>query len=271
MRLGVWGGAVDFGIRGRKAIINGGSAGLGRGTALALAREGVALYVSARGEDRLTKTCEEISRTTGASVTPIVADHSTAEGRSRILAECPDPDIFVGTCSPPPFTEDYSAITQEDWRANLELTLISPVEMMRSIVPGMVSRRWGRIVNIATGAAKFPVALRALSGPPRAALVNYSVALARSVARYNVTINCLLPVMHDTDGIREILGVYAARKGTTLEGEMEEMTRSLGIPAGRFGNAEDFGSVAAMFCSEHANYVTAQSLVIDGGFENSTF
>ncbi len=262
---------MDLGIRGRRAIINGGSAGLGRGAALALAREGVELYIAARGEDRLVRACEEIGRITGTSVTPIVADHSTAEGRARILAACPAPDIFVGTCSPPPFIEDYGSITEGDWRANLELTLISPVEMMRAIVPGMVHRRWGRIVNIGTGAAKFPVALRVLSGPPRAALVNYSVAIARSVARYNVTINCLLPIMHDTDGIREILNGYAKRKGTTVEQEMDDMVRSLGIPAGRFGNAEDFGSVAAMFCSEYANYITGQSLVVDGGYENSTF
>jgi 3-oxoacyl-[acyl-carrier protein] reductase len=143
--------------------------------------------------------------------------------------------------------------------------------MMRAVVPGMVRRGWGRIVNIATGAAKFPVALRILSGPPRAALVNYSVALARTVARHNVTINCLLPVMHDTSGIRAILGGYAAEKGTTVEEEMQDMVRVLGIPAGRFGNADDFGSIAAMFCSEYASYVTAQSLVVDGGFENSTF
>lgn len=262
---------MNLQIRGRKAIVNGGSAGLGRGTALALAREGVHLFISARGEERLVKTCDDIRRITGATVTPIVADHSTLEGRTRILAACPDPDIFVGTCTPPPFIEDYTSVTEDDWRANLELTLISPVEMMRAIIPGMVDRRWGRVVNITTGAAKFPVALRILSGPPRAALVNYSVALARKVARHNVTINCLLPIMHDTDGIRDILSVPAARKGTTVDDEIKDMVRTLGIPAGRFGNAEDFGSMAAMFCSEFSNYVTAQSLVVDGGFENSTF
>src|ERR1700742_2732807 len=108
---------MDLGIRGRKAIVNGGSAGLGRGTALALAREGVDLFVSARGEERLCKTCDEIRRATGATVTPIVADHSTAEGRARILAACPRPDIFVGTCSPPPFIEDYTTVSEDDWRA----------------------------------------------------------------------------------------------------------------------------------------------------------
>lgn len=262
---------MDLGIRGRTAIINGGSAGLGRGTALALAREGVELFISARGEDRLLKACEEIRRETGATVTAVVADHSTAEGRAVILDACPKPDILVATCTPPPFIEDFTTVTEDDWRANLELTLISPVEMMRAIVPGMVERGFGRIVNIATGAAKFPVALRVLSGPPRAALVNYSVAVARKVAQHNVTINCLLPIMHDTDGIREIFAGYAEQKGTSVDQEIADAVRTMGIPAGRFGNAEDFGAMAAMFCSRYASYVTGQSLVVDGGYENSTF
>jgi len=262
---------VDLGIRGRKAIVNGGSAGLGRGTALALAREGVELFVTARGEERLVRTCDQIRGTTGAKVTPVVADHSTSAGRAKILEACPNPDILVATCTPPPFIEDFTTVTEDDWRANLELTLISPVEMMKAIIPGMVERGFGRIVNIATGAAKFPVALRILSGPPRAALVNYSVAVARKVAQHNVTINCILPIMHDTDGIREILGGYATQKGTSVDDEMESMVSTMGIPAGRFGNAEDFGAMAAMFCSTFANYVTGQSLVVDGGYENSTF
>jgi 3-oxoacyl-[acyl-carrier protein] reductase len=178
---------MDLGIRGRRAIVNGGSAGMGRGSVLALAREGVQLFVSARGEARLRKACEEISRETGASVTPIVADHSTAEGRERILAACPEPDILVGTCSPPPFTGDYATVSNQDWLENLEVTLLSPVQFMKAVVPGMVERGWGRVVNIGTGAAKFPAQVRILSGPPRAALVNYSVAVAKAVARHNVT------------------------------------------------------------------------------------
>jgi 3-oxoacyl-[acyl-carrier protein] reductase len=262
---------VDLGIRGRKAIVNGGSAGLGRGTALALGREGVELFVTARGGERLLRTCEHIRGTTGARVTPVVADHSTSAGRARILEACPNPDILVATCTPPPFIEDFTTVTEDDWRANLELTLISPVEMMKAIIPGMVERGFGRIVNIATGAAKFPVALRVLSGPPRAALVNYSVAVARQVAQHNVTVNCLLPIMHDTDGIREIFAGYAAERGTTVDQEIADAVRAMGIPAGRFGNAEDFGAMAAMFCSAQANYVSGQSLVVDGGYENSTF
>ena len=159
---------MDLGIKGRKAIVNGGSAGMGRGSVLALAREGCELYVSARGKARLDETCAAISEETGASVTPICADHSTDEGRREILASCPEPDILVGTCSPPPHTGDYRTVTARDWDVNLSVALLSPVYFMQAVLDGMVERGWGRIVNIATGAAKFPHQIRILSGAPRA-------------------------------------------------------------------------------------------------------
>src|SRR5690606_26739238 len=180
---------VDLGIRGRKAIVNGGSAGLGKASALALAREGVELFISARGEGRLMAACEDITRETGVKVTPIVADHSSEEGRERGLAACPAPDILVGTCSPPPMTPDRRAITQGHWREALDTGLLSPVQFIEATLDGMVERGWGRIVNIASGAVKYPHELRILSGVSRAALLNYSVAVSKAVAARHVTIN----------------------------------------------------------------------------------
>ncbi|MFC4594718.1 SDR family oxidoreductase [Sphingobium tyrosinilyticum] len=262
---------MDLGIRGRNAIINGGSAGLGYGTAMALAGEGVNLFVSARNKERLERACESIRGATGATVHAIVADHATVEVRELILERCPEPDIFVGTCSPPPYIEDFRDISDADWRVNLDLTFISPVEFIRTIVNGMCQRRWGRILNIATAAVKFPHRWRILSGAPRAALVNYTVAVARVVAPHGVTINSLLPAMHDTDGIRDIYAKRAAEKGISLEEELDDAIRTIGIPAGRFGSAIDFGAIAAMFCSEQSNYITGQSLVVDGGVTNATY
>lgn len=262
---------MDLGIRGRKAIVNGGSAGLGFGSALALAREGVDVTVSARGEARLHDACARIAEQTGARVTPIVADHGTDEGRERILAACPEPDILVGTCSPPPFTADYRHITAENWRESLDTGLLSPVQFMQATVDGMAARGWGRIVNIASGAAKYPHETRILSGGPRAALANYSVAVAKAVADRNVTINVLLPVMHHTDGIRAVYQAQAEQRGTTCEEEIERAITTMRIPAGRFGDEEDFGAIVAMFCSTFANYITGQSLVVDGGLSNSIF
>ena len=262
---------MDLGIRGRRAIVNGGSAGMGRGAVKALAQEGVELFVSARGEERLLSTCKEISAATGAHITPIVADHSTDEGRERILAACPEPDILVGTCSPPPVTGDYRTVSNQDWLDTLELTLLSPVQFMKAVVPGMVDRGWGRVVNIGTGAAKFPAQVRILSGPPRAALVNYSVAVAKAVAKHNVIINNLLPGMHHTAGVEDTFNALAQRNDTSYDEEVQKFVDQWGIPANKFGDADDVGALAAMFCSEYVSYVTGQSLVVDGGLTNATF
>jgi 3-oxoacyl-[acyl-carrier protein] reductase len=262
---------MDLGIRGRKAIVNGGSAGMGRGSVLALAREGAELYVSARGEERLQAACDEIAGQTGARITPIVADHSTDAGREKILVACPEPDILVGTCAPPPVTGDYQAITADDWRENLAVTLLSPVQFMQAVIPGMVDRGWGRVVNIGTGAAKFPTQIRILSGAPRAALVNYTVAVAKAVAKHNVMVNNILPGMHHTATIHERYTAAAAANGTTYEEEVQKFVDEWGIPANKFGDPDDVGAFVALFCSEFANYTTGQSLVIDGGITNATF
>lgn len=262
---------MDLGIRGRRAIVNGGSAGLGRGSALALAREGVTLVISARGEERLRQTCAEIARETGVTVTPVAADHSTPAGRAKILAECPNPDILVMTCSPPQVTGDYLAIEPEDWQANLAVTLISPVEFIRATIGGMIERKWGRIVNIGTGAAKYPIEIRILSGAPRAALNNYMVAVSKKVASHNVILNNLLPGMHHTAGIEQGFNTRAAANGTTYDEEVTKFACEFRIPQGGFGDADDFGVFCALLCSQQAKYVVGQSLAIDGGVGNSTF
>lgn len=262
---------MDLGIRARSAIVNGGSAGLGRGAALALAREGVNVFVSARSEERLLAACRELSDLSQTEVTPIVADHGTPEGRARILAACPEPDILVGTCSPPPYIEDFRTITSDDWRANLEITLLSPIEMMKSVIDGMIARRWGRIVNITTAGAKYPHPLRILSGAPRAALANYCHAVAKQVMQHNVTVNMVMPAMHDTAGIRDIYAKDAVANGITIDEQLALVSRTIPIPAGHFGDPEDCGAIVAMFCSEQANYVTSQGLCVDGGFSSSIF
>ena len=207
---------MDLGIRGRKAIINGGSAGMGRAAAFALAREGVDLVLSARGEARLRATAGEIAAATGVSVIPVVADHSRREGFERILAACPAPDILVATCSPPPMTEDYRSISAAQWQASLDTGLLSPVHFMTAVLDGMVERGWGRIVNIATIAAKYPLELRILSGAPRAALINYAGAVALRVAQHGVTINNVLPGMFHTAFTLEQFGARASGCGHHL-------------------------------------------------------
>ena len=262
---------MDLGIAGRKAIVNGGSAGIGKSAALALAREGCAVWISARGEERLRTACEEIAGETGASVTPVVADHASDAGRAAILAECPEPDILIGTCAPPPMTPDYRAITEGQWHEAIRISLLSPIAFMHAVVDGMAQRGWGRVVNIATVAAKYPHEIRILSGSTRAGLTNYAVAVGKVVARHGVTINTVLPGMHYTATVDDLFNARAKAKGITFEEEVAEFIEAWNIASGTFGDADDCGAMVAMFCSEQAKYTTGQSLVIDGGATNSTF
>lgn len=262
---------MDLGIRGRRAIVNGASAGLGRGCAIALAREGVDLVISARGEERLLRTAEEIAAETGVAVTPVAADHTTREGREKILAARPDPDILVGTCSPPPWGTDFREVEPKDWQEYLDSGLLGPAEFIRATVDGMAERGFGRIVNITTGAAKFPNENRILSGPPRAALANYSVAAAKVMAKQNVVINNLLPGFHHTAAAEEQFTKIAEKRGTTYQEEVDRWIEKVGIPAGRFGDPDEFGAVCALFCSQFAGYIVGQSLVVDGGITTAIF
>jgi 3-oxoacyl-[acyl-carrier protein] reductase len=262
---------MDMGIRGRKAIVNGASAGMGRAAAIALAAEGADLVISARGEPRLIDTARDIEARFGVRVVPVAVDHATTGGREKILAACPDPDILVGTCSPPLMTPDYRAITEEQWRTSLDTGLMSPVLFMNAVLEGMVARRWGRIVNIASIAAKYPLELRILSGAPRAALANYGTAVARRVACDNVTINSVLPGMFHTAAVQDQFEARARQLGTTYDEEVVKFVEAYQIPAKRFGDPEEVGAVVALLCSAHSGYLTGQCIVIDGGATRSTF
>ena len=261
---------MDLGIAGRKAICAGASAGMGKAAALALSREGVEVVISARGHARL-RAAAEIAAETGGKVTPVVADHSTPQGRAALLAACPEPDILVITCSPPGMTEDFRNIGVEDWNASLSTSMIAPIELMRMTLDGMAARGFGRIVNIATVAAKFPTVGRLLSGPSRSALHNYAVAVSKAVAKDNVMINTLLPGMFHTETLRVKLEADAAAKGVTYAEERDRYVGRWRIPAAKFGDVEDVGALCAMFCSRYAGYTTGQSLVIDGGLIGGLF
>jgi 3-oxoacyl-[acyl-carrier protein] reductase len=262
---------MDMGIRGRLALVNGASAGMGRAAAESLAAEGVDLVLTARGGERLEAAANELRVRYGVKVTAVAADHSTDEGRRRILDACGSPDILVATCSPPPMTPDHRAITPAQWQGALDTGLMSPVFFIEALLPAMVQRRWGRIVNIASIAAKYPLELRILSGAPRAALVNYVGAVARRVAPDNVTLNTVLPGMFHTAAVHDQFTATAERNGTTYDIEVAKFVEAYQIPARRFGDPRDIGALVTLLCSEFAGYITGQSIAVDGATTRSTF
>ena len=253
---------MELGIGGRKAIVCAASKGLGRACAEALAENGVALVVNARGRDALEATAASIRSRTGVAVTAVAADITTPEGRAAVLAACPDADILINNAGGPP-PGDFRDWGEDAWLAALRANMLTPIELIRSLVDGMSARGFGRIVNITSAAVKAPIAELGLSNGARAGLTGFVAGLARAVAGKGVTINSILPGRFATDRLTSNLAANAARRGVALE-EVERSARA-SIPAGRFGDADEFGQLCAFLCSTHAGYITGQNLLIDGG------
>ncbi|MEO1044258.1 MAG: SDR family oxidoreductase [Pseudomonadota bacterium] len=264
---------MDLQIQGKKAIMAGGSAGMGRATAERLAEAGADLVITARREERLVKAAQEIAEKYGTSVEPVVADSSTEEGRAALFDACPDPDILAITIKPPAPNGDFLQVTPDMWRDSIETALIGPIEIMRHYIPVMKDKGWGRIVNIATFSAKNPMIWRLLSGPARSALLNYTASVSREIAQHGVVLNNLLPGMFQTEGANEIMGQYAAAFGLEPDPAVirEHFLANNRIPTGFAGQADDLAPMAAFLCSELARFIVGQNIVIDGGQHNAIF
>jgi 3-oxoacyl-[acyl-carrier protein] reductase len=264
---------MDLQIQGKKAIMAGGSAGMGRATAERLAEAGVELFITARREERLVKTAKEISEKYNVSVTPIVADSSTEEGRQALFEACPDPDILSITIKPPAPNGDFLQLTPDNWRDSIDTALIGPIEIMRNYIPVMKDKGWGRIVNIATFSAKNPMLWRLMSGPARSALINYTASVSREIAQYGITINNILPGMFATEGADEVVNAYAGAFGLEQDKAvvMTHFLKNNKIPAGFIADAADLAPMAALLCSPLSRFIVGQNIVIDGGQHHSLF
>lgn len=259
---------MDLGIRGRQALVCGASKGLGRGCALALAREGVVVTIVARGRDSLEATAAEIRATGGVSVYTVATDITTAEGRAAALAACPSPDILVTNAAGPP-PGDFRHWTREDWLRALDANMLTPIELIKATVDGMIERKYGRILNITSSAVKAPIDVLGLSNGARSGLTGFVAGLARTTVRHNVTLNNLLPGPFDTDRQQSLLADAARASGRTLAQVHAEHASA--NPAGRFGNPLEFGALCAFLASVHAGYITGQNFLIDGGAYPGTF
>ena len=253
---------MDLGIAGRRAIVCGGSKGLGRGCAVALAREGVHVWLVARSQEALVQSAREITRETGAAVETVCGDVASEEGRSAILAACPNPDILVNNAGGPP-PGDFRSWSREDWIRALDANMLSAIDLIRSTIDGMIARRFGRIVSITSHMVKSPVGFLALSNGARAGLTGFVGGLARDVAAHNVTLNNLLPGQFDTDRLRSNQEKLAAGRKLPLDQVREQMSGQ--IPARRFGTPAEFGAACAFLCSAQAGFITGQNLLLDGG------
>ncbi len=259
---------MDLGIRGKRAIVSGASKGLGRACAQSLVAEGVSIAIVARGDAELMRVADDLRKSAQGEVVPIVADIATVEGRTRVLAAFPDPDILVNNSGGPP-AGDFREFDRDDWIRALDLCLLAPIEMIRLTLDGMVARRFGRIVNVTSYSVKLPIDTLSLSNGARGGLTNFVAGIARGVAPHNVTINNLLPGVFNTDRQVTTIGAQAQKRGIDIEAMRNLKIAS--IPAGRMGEPDEFGHACAWLCSARAGYFTGQNVLLDGGLYPGTF
>jgi 3-oxoacyl-[acyl-carrier protein] reductase len=258
---------MDTGLRGKRAIVCAASKGLGRACAMALAREGVDVVITARTPGPLVSTAAEFRAATGVRVTAVAGDIATEAGRAAALAACPEPDILVNNAGGPP-PGDFRDWERADWIAALDANMLTPIFLIRAVVDGMCARRFGRIVNITSATVKSPIAMLGMSNGARAGLTGFVAGLARQVASHNVTINGLLPGPFLTDRLRSNAKAAADKQGRSADEVLAERGRA--SPAGRLGDPEEFGAACAFLCAASSGYIVGQNLLLDGGVFNST-
>lgn len=258
---------MDMGISGKRALVCASSKGLGKGCAEALAAEGVDLVLNARTVGPLEETAQNIRDTYGVNVTTVAADITSEEGRAEVLAAAGYVDILVTNAGGPP-PGLWSDWERDDFIKALDANMLTPIALMKALLPAMIDRGWGRVVNITSQSVKSPIAVLGLSNSARAGLTGYVAGTSRQVAPFGVVINNLLPGIHATDRATSLDAGVAKAQGITPEQASE--ARAATIPTRRYGTASEFGATCAFMCSQHAGNMIGQNVLLDGGSMNST-
>ncbi|MBV1927260.1 MAG: SDR family oxidoreductase [Rhodobacteraceae bacterium] len=258
---------MDFGIAGKRALVCASSKGLGLGCAEALAEAGVNLVMNARGADALEASAQAIRDAYGVEVTTVAADVATQDGQAAVLAAAGDVDILVTNAGGPP-PGLWSDWDREDFIKALDANMLAPIALMKALLPGMMKRGWGRVVNITSQSVRAPNGVLGLSNSARTGLTGYVAGTSRQVASSGVNINNLLPGFHDTDRAAGLDDGTATAQGISIA--QARTTREASIPVGRYGTRQEFGAACAFLCSQHAGYIVGQNLLIDGGATSLT-
>jgi 3-oxoacyl-[acyl-carrier protein] reductase len=259
---------MDLGIAGRRAILLGSSRGLGRACAESIAREGVHVVVNGRTAADVDAAVAELQAGYDVEVTGVVGDSSTSEVHDALLAACPDPDIVLLNGEGPPPTP-FARLSPGALDAAFRQAVVGPVGLLQCVVPGMVERRFGRIVAVSSAMVKTPNPMMSLSHGTRLGLAGILKGLSKDVVAHNVTVNQLLPERFDTGRQHQMAELVMKLRGVSYDEARAEQVAS--IKAGRLGRPDEFGDAFAFLCSAQAGYLSGQSLQLDGGSYEGIF
>lgn len=258
---------MDLGISGKRALVCGASKGLGRGCAEALAEAGVNLVINARTAETLEQTAAEIRAKYGVTVETVACDVTTSEGQQQVINAAQGVDILVTNAGGPP-PGMWSDWNRDDFIKALDANMLTPVALMTALMPAMIEKGWGRVVNITSQSVKAPIPQLGLSNSARAGLTGFVAGTSRQVAPHGVTINNMLPGLHDTDRALSLDTGVSNAEGITVADARAK--REATIPARRYGTTTEFGAMCAFLCSEKAGFIVGQNIMLDGGAANMT-
>lgn len=264
---------MNLGLRDRVAIVCAASQGLGKATALGFAREGAIVVICSRDRSRLEYAMEEISsEVPGARILAVPTDVSVPEQITALVEkaqrECGRIDILVTNAGGPP-SGAFMELDDTQWERGVALNLMSTIRMIRAVVPHMKERRWGRIVNITSLAAKQPIGDLIISSTVRPGILGLSKVLSQQLGRDGILINSVAPGYFLTARQKELSQARAAAKGVSLEAYLAESTRD--TPVGRVGDPDELANVIVFLCSDRASYVTGSVVTVDGGLTRGLF
>ena len=258
---------MDLGIRGKRGLVCAASKGLGRGCAEALAEAGVDLVINSCTEAEITQTAHEIAETYGVKVTPVAADITTEDGRAKVLAAAGDVDILVTNAGGPP-PGQWTDWNRDDFIKAVDANMLTGIALMQALVPGMMERGWGRVVNITSQSVRSPIPALGLSNTARAGLTGFVAGMSRQVAGSGVCVNNILPGIHATDRADSLDKGVSAKEGISMDDARKK--RQATIPTGTYGQADDFGATCAFLCGQQAKFIVGQNILLDGGALNVT-
>lgn len=258
---------MDLGIKGKRALVCASSKGLGLGCAEALAEAGVNLVMNARGSDALESEAARLRSEHGVEVQTVACDVTIAEGQARVIEAAQGVDILVTNAGGPP-PGLWSDWERDDFIKALDANMLTPIAFMKALLPGMMDKGWGRVVNVTSQSVRAPIAVLGLSNAARTGLTGYVAGTSRQVAPHGVTINNLLPGIHATDRADALDSGVASQQGISIEDA--RANRSATIPARRYGTRQEFGAACAFLCSQHAGFIVGQNILLDGGATNLT-
>lgn len=263
---------MDLGLKGKKALVCGGSKGLGFASAEALAKEGCDVLLLGREEKSLQAAAERLNLHGAGQAHWAACDLTSGASRAELVDKIRSlwggVDILIHNVGGPKASTVLET-SMESWQEGFDRLFLPVVDFNDKFLPGMKEKMWGRVITVTSLSVVEPIAMLAVSNALRSASTSLSKTLSDEVAKFGITVNCVAPGMIQTDRTEELMQARLAKSGQSREAYEADLFKT--IPAGRMGSPEEYGAAVCFLCSNQASYITGSTLYVDGGKRRSTY